>query len=155
SGCCPSPRSSVPRRTCPSRGRTQRSARSPTTRTVWRWSRSTPSRCGPRSGSVAEEEHGPEAISAEELLRQLRAADLLLGTVASLVQVATARLAEGETGEARLAIEALRALGPVLRESLPADATRDLDQAVANLQLAFASAVAGAKEKEQEPGTED
>jgi hypothetical protein len=104
---------------------------------------------------VAEEEHGPEAISAEELLRQLRVADLLLGTVASLVQVATARLAEGETGEARLAIEALRALGPVLREALPADATRDLDQAVANLQLAFASAVAGAKEKEQEPGTDD
>jgi hypothetical protein len=100
---------------------------------------------------VAEEER--EAVSAEEILRQLRVADLLLGTVASLVQVASARLAAGETAEARLAIEALRALGPVLHEALPADATRDLDQAVANLQLAFASTVAGAKgqESEQEP----
>ncbi len=83
-----------------------------------------------------------EAGSPEELLRQLRVADLLMGTLVSLVQIGYAKLGEGDTEQARLAIEALRAVHPILEGAAPADALRDLRQATANLQLAYADAVA-------------
>ena len=43
--------------------------------------------------------------------------------------------------QARLAIEALRALVPVLSESIPPELTRDFEQVIANLQLSYAAAV--------------
>ena len=55
-----------------------------------------------------------EQLEAEQLIKQLRVSDLLIGTLASLVQLGYAKLGEGEADEARLAIEALRALLPVL-----------------------------------------
>ena len=79
--------------------------------------------------------------AAEELLRKLHVRDVLLGTLASLVQVGYAKLGEGETEQTRLAIEALRAVMPVLEDSAPEDAVRDLRQATANLQLAYAQKV--------------
>jgi hypothetical protein len=79
--------------------------------------------------------------AAEELLKQLNVRDVLLGTLASLVQVGYAKLGEGETEQTRLAIEALRAVMPVLEGSAPEDAVRDLRQATANLQLAYAEKV--------------
>jgi hypothetical protein len=102
---------------------------------------------------LAEHEAAAEAeLDAEQLIRQLRVGDLLLGTLASLVQLGYAKLGEGEVQEARLAIEALRALIPVLEETARADALRDLRQATANLQLAYAEHVA--KPREAEPATE-
>jgi hypothetical protein len=83
-----------------------------------------------------------EQLSAEQLIRQLKVSDLLVGTLASLVQLGYAKLGEGETDEARLAIEALRTLLPVLEGATSADAIRDLRQATANLQLAYADHVA-------------
>jgi len=80
-------------------------------------------------------------VAAEELLKQLKVSDLLLGTLASLVQLAYAKLAEGESDQARLAIEALRALLPVLEGAVPEEATRDFQQVLSNMQLAYASAV--------------
>ena len=51
-----------------------------------------------------------------------------------------------------MAIEALRALEPVLRESGVDEAVvRDLEQARANLQLAYAKAVEEEKSGETEP----
>jgi hypothetical protein len=44
--------------------------------------------------------------------------------------------------QARLAIEALRALVPVLEGAVPPELTRDLQQVTANLQLAYAEAAA-------------
>jgi hypothetical protein len=82
-----------------------------------------------------------EQLAAEELIRQLTASDLLLGTVASLVQLGYAKLGEGEADQARLAIEALRALSPVLEGAASAEALRDVRQATANLQLAYADKV--------------
>ena len=76
--------------------------------------------------------------TAEELLKQLNVSDVLVGSLASLVQVGYSKLAEGETEQTRLAIEALRAVMPVLEGSTPEDAVRDLRQATANLQLAYA-----------------
>jgi hypothetical protein len=82
----------------------------------------------------------------EEQLRQLKIADYLAQTVMTISQLAWQRLS-GETrdlDQARLAIEALRALVPVLKDAVPDGLARDLQQAVANLQLAYAGAVAQA-----------
>jgi hypothetical protein len=101
------------------------------------------------------EEPKHEQPSAEELIRQLKVSDLLLGTLASLVQLGYAKLGEGEAGEARLAIEALRALTPVLEGAAAVEALRDLRQATANLQLAYADTVAkAAPATESEPESE-
>lgn len=82
----------------------------------------------------------------EELLdqfRQLRVSDLLAQTATMLVSLAEGKLQTKELDEARLAIDALRALAPVLAEAVPPEFVRDLNQVVANLQLAYAKAVAG------------
>ena len=107
----------------------------------------------PQECGLAEDEQPPEPkpvmeeeISAEELIRKLKVSDLLLGTLASLVQLGYAKLAENELAEARLAIEALRALTPVLEGVASEVALRDLRQATANLQLAYADAVAEMQE---------
>jgi hypothetical protein len=106
---------------------------------------------------LAEDEQQPQAsiadeeFSAEELIRKLKVSDLLLGTLASLVQLGYAKLGENELSEARLAIEALRMLTPVLEGAASEEALRDLRQATANLQLAYADAVAKAQEPAAEP----
>ena len=81
-------------------------------------------------------------LGPEQLLERLTVSDLLLGTLASLVQLGYAKLGGGRPDEARLAIEALRALTPALEGAAPDDALRDLRSATANLQLAYAEALA-------------
>jgi len=90
-----------------------------------------------------------EEISVEELIRQLKVSDLLLGTLTSLVQLGYAKLGESEMADAQLAIEALRVLTPVLEGVASEDQLRDVRQATANLQLAYADAVV----KPQEPAS--
>lgn len=92
-----------------------------------------------------------EELNAEELLRELKVSDLLVGWLASLVQLGYAKLAEGDAEQARLAIEVLRAVLPVLGDAAPAETARDLRQATANLQLAYAAQVDAppAEEKEE------
>ena len=77
-------------------------------------------------------------------LAKLKVTDLLLQTVYSISSLGYHRLqGEGrDLEQARLAIDALRALVPVLEGEIPEDALRDFNQVVANLQLAYASAVA-------------
>jgi hypothetical protein len=89
---------------------------------------------------------GDEQLEAEQLIKRLRVSDLLIGTLASVVQLGYAKLGEGEADEARLAIEGLRALLPVLEGAAAEDAIRDLRQATANLQLAYADYVAKQRE---------
>ena len=85
-----------------------------------------------------------EEIQAE--LAKLKVSDLLLQTVYSVSSLGYHRLSgEGrDLDQARLAIDALRALVPVLEGAIPEDALRDFNQVVANLQLAYASEVAEA-----------
>ena len=92
-----------------------------------------------------------EQLQAEQLIRQLKVSDLLIGTLASLVQLGYGKLGEGEAEETRLAIEALRALVPVLEGAVPPEAIRDLRQATANLQLAYADHVRKPREPAAEP----
>ena len=90
-----------------------------------------------------------EKVPSEEDLRkaleQVRVADVLLGALTSAVSLGFHRVsAEArDLPQAKLAIETLRALEPVLREGGVDEAVvRDLEQARANLQLAYAKAVA-------------
>ena len=78
-----------------------------------------------------------------EQLRQVPVSDLLLSAMSSAAQLGFARLEpEGrDLAQARLAIEAVRALVGVLQETLPQETLRGFEQVVADLQLAYASAV--------------
>ena len=89
-----------------------------------------------------------EQVSAEEILaalQELKVSDLLVQTLSTVSSLAYHRLAEEsrDLEQARLAIEALRALVPVLSGSIPPELTRDFEQVTANLQLAYAQAAAG------------
>jgi hypothetical protein len=92
-------------------------------------------------------EGGPELPTEDELraaLDQVGVADVLLNALSAAASLGFHRVSpEGrDLGQARLAIEALRALEPVLREGGVEDGVvRDLEQARANLQLAYATAV--------------
>jgi hypothetical protein len=91
---------------------------------------------------VAEEDE----LSQEELLehiRQLKVSDLVLSILPTIAQLGYAKLEpEGrDLEQARLAIDSLRALTPVLAGSVPDDLVHDFEQATANLQLAYAKAV--------------
>lgn len=87
-----------------------------------------------------------DEITEQELvdaLRQLQVSDLLVQTLSTVSSLAYHRLAEEhrDLEQARLAIEALRALVPVLAGAVPPELTRDFEQVTANLQLAYAAAV--------------
>jgi hypothetical protein len=79
----------------------------------------------------------------EEQLRDLKVSDLLLQTVYTISSLGWHKLSstDRDLEQAKLSIEALRALMPVLGEAIPAEVKRDLDQMIANMQLAYASAV--------------
>jgi hypothetical protein len=84
------------------------------------------------------------AEDPEKLLEQIRGLGiglLLLSTMSMVVSLSFGKLEAGELDEARLGIDALRALLPVLDGQIEADLKKDLEQAVANLQLAYANAV--------------
>ena len=83
-----------------------------------------------------------EELQAE--LAKLKVSDLLLQTLYSVSSLAYHRLSpEGrDLEQARLGIEALRVLVPVLEGSVPEEALRDFQQVLANLQLAYAATVA-------------
>lgn len=93
---------------------------------------------------MAEEKVTEERLA--EVLSQIQVSDLLVQTLSTVSSLAYHRLSEEnrDLEQVRLAIEALRALLPVVSGSLPAELVRDLEQVTANLQLAYASAVAPA-----------
>ncbi|MDQ3120955.1 MAG: hypothetical protein M3Q59_00280 [Actinomycetota bacterium] len=97
-----------------------------------------------------------ETPAEEELLAALDrigVADVLVQALATTASIGFRRVsAEAlDLPQARLAIEALRALDPVLREGAVDEAVvRDLEQARMNLQLAYAKAVS--EQESAEPG---
>jgi hypothetical protein len=87
---------------------------------------------------------------AEEL-RKLRIEDVLIQTLITISSIGYRRLGltedtkdDRDLEQARLAIETLQALTPVLERVVPAELVRDFQSSVANLQLAFAKAAADA-----------
>jgi hypothetical protein len=93
---------------------------------------------------VADEKVTEERLL--EVLSQLKVSDVLVQTLSTVSSLAYHRLAEEhrDLEQVRLAIEALRALLPVVSGSLPPELVRDLEQVTANLQVAYADAVAPA-----------
>ncbi len=92
---------------------------------------------------MAEPSEGELVEQLEAKLRELRVGDLLVQTLYTVSSLGYARLAvEGrDLEQARLAIEALRALVPVLSGAVPAEVGRDFNQVTANLQLAYVQAL--------------
>ena len=90
---------------------------------------------------MSESPAEPTAEQFVEELRQAKVPDLLLQTSSLLASLAFGKLAPDvrDLDQARLAIDALKALAPLLEEG---DPRRDIQQVVANLQLAYAHAVA-------------
>ena len=90
----------------------------------------------------------PTEEELREALDRVGVADVLLQALTATASLGFRRVSPEarDLGQARLAIEALRALEPVLREGGVDDAVvRDLEQARANLQLAYAKAVSEAE----------
>jgi hypothetical protein len=108
---------------------------------------------------VAEQEGAapePDEFAArlEEELKRVRISDVLVQTLYTLSSLGYHKLGaeHRDLPQARLAIESLRALLPVLKDEAPAEVLRDFEQVVANMQLAYASA---AKEAPKEPEPEE
>ena len=103
-----------------------------------------------------------QARLAEELANQLaslKVEDVLVNTLMTVSSIGYRRLgASPETRDVRdleqvqLAIETMRALMPVLGRFVPEELVRDFNQAIANLQLAYATAAseAGGSEDAEE-----
>ena len=78
----------------------------------------------------------------EEELKKLKVSDLLVQTLYTVSSLGYRRLSsdERDLDQAKLAIESLRVLLPVLEESVSEELVRDFKQITANLQLAYADA---------------
>jgi hypothetical protein len=96
---------------------------------------------------VGEEQPGDEQLlqQLEEELKKLKVADLLVQTLYTVASLGYRKLSEEDRDldQARLAIEALRAIVPVLEASVAEEVLRDFKQVTANLQLAYAEAARG------------
>jgi len=92
------------------------------------------------SQSSEQEQKLVEELQAE--LAKLQVSDLLLQTLYTVSSLGYHRLGgeQKDLEQTRLAIEALKALVPVLEGSVPPEALRDFKQVLANLQLAYADA---------------
>ena len=100
----------------------------------------------------------PKEVTPEQLMeaiRQMKVSDLLISTIATVGQLGYAKLETDarDLEQVRLAIEALKALIPVLEGAVDEQSIRDYNQLVANLQLAYAGAVT--EKRSDEKGNEE
>jgi hypothetical protein len=102
---------------------------------------------------MTEEQRPPSRQSDEELLKQveeelkkLKVSDLLVQMLYTVSSLGYRKLSEEDRDldQARLAIESLTAVLPVLEGTVGDDVLRDFRQVTANLQLAYAEAARGA-----------
>jgi hypothetical protein len=93
---------------------------------------------------VSESQAEPTAEQLVEELRKIKVRDMLVHTSSMLASLAYGKLAPEtrDLDDARLAIDALRALLPVL----PEQERNDVQQVVTNLQLSYADAAAAKPE---------
>lgn len=93
---------------------------------------------------MSESQAEPTAEQLVEELRKIKVRDMLVHTSSMLASLAYGKLAPEtrDLDDARLAIDALRALLPVL----PEQERNDVQQVVTNLQLAYADAAAAKPE---------
>jgi hypothetical protein len=95
---------------------------------------------------VSENEEQLARELAEEL-RKLKVEDVLVSVLVQISSIGYRRLGlteetkeDRDLGQAKLAIDTMKALTPVLGQVVPEELIRDFDSSVANLQLAYAKA---------------
>jgi hypothetical protein len=95
---------------------------------------------------VSENEEEVAQRLAEELA-QLKVEDVLVSVLIQISSIGYRRLGltddtkeDRDLEQAKLAIDTMKALTPVLAQVVPPDLIRDFEQSVANLQLAYAKA---------------
>ncbi len=83
----------------------------------------------------------------EEELKRVKVSELLVQTLYTVSSLGYSRLGteNRDLEQAKLAIETMRALVPVLSGSVPEEVVRDFNQVTANMQLAYAKAVSEAE----------
>jgi hypothetical protein len=101
-----------------------------------------PSRCG-RESALAEDAQQPGMDELMQAIREIEVGQFLLSTLSTLLSLAYGKLEQGELEQAKAAIGAIQALLPALEGQVEAPMVRDLSQALANLQVAYADAAAG------------
>jgi hypothetical protein len=97
---------------------------------------------------VSESEEQVARELAEEL-RKLKVEDVLVSVLVQISSIGYRRLGlteetkdDRDLPQARLAIDTMKALTPVLAQVVPGELVRDFESSVANLQLAYAKAAA-------------
>jgi len=98
---------------------------------------------------VADQQGLPSEEELRDALDRVGVEDILMNALSAAASIGFRRLGPDgrDLGQVKLAIEALRALDPVLREGGVDEAVvRDFEQARANLQLAYAAAVSESAE---------
>jgi hypothetical protein len=98
---------------------------------------------------VAEQPKQPDLEELIQEIRRLRVSDLLLSTFSTIAQLGYAKLEADsrDLDQARLAVDAMKAIVGVLEGHVPPETSRDFNQVVANLQLAYASAATAAPDE--------
>ena len=114
------------------------------------------------SESADEQEHEGDEVAGEETeaeaeelagavedmletIRQAKVAPLILSTVSTFASVAYGKLDAKDLPEAKAAIDVIDALLPLLTNDVDEEIRRDFGQALTNLKLAYANAVAAAE----------
>ena len=112
----------------------------------------------------SEEERAARDLAEE--LERLRVEDIVIRTLVTVSAIGYRGLGltpetkqSRDLAQARLAIDTMRALTPVLEQVVPPELVRDISTSVANLQLAYAKAAAegaagGESPAEAEPPAE-
>ena len=105
------------------------------------------------SEPTSQQPQGDEELvkQLEEQLKKLKVSDLLVQTLYTVSSIGYQKLSgeDRDLAQARLAIETLRALVPVLEPELGEVGVRDFKQVTANLQLAYADAATGSTEGQE------
>ena len=97
-------------------------------------------------GDEAEDEELAGAVEdVLETIRQAKVAPLILSTVSTFASVAYGKLDAKDLPEAKAAIDVIDALLPLLGGDVDEDIRRDFGQALTNLKLTYANAVAAAE----------
>ncbi len=80
-----------------------------------------------------------------ETIRQADVAPLILSTISTFASVAYGKLDANDLPQAKTAIDVIDALLPLLTDEVDEDIRRDFGQALTNMKLAYANAVATAE----------
>lgn len=93
---------------------------------------------------MTETDQDDVAAQIEAELAKLKVSDVLLHTVSAVASLAYRRLADEQQDleQVRLAIEALKAIVPLLDGAVPDNVAGDFRQVIASLQLSYAEAAA-------------